>query len=159
MIIKSKRINVGIDNGMFKHGKWSKNYKNYCIDCGKQITPISKRCRSCNEIINHLGKKNPMWKPNGSTFITNDGYRFIKITDNHWKSEHTYKVEKYLNRKLRKNEVVHHIDNNRLNNRLSNLYIFNKRWLHRMFTVLVNYNVISFNVLTSNLKKVKKGKI
>ncbi len=144
---------------MYKDGRWSKNHKNQCICCKTVIGPLSVRCKSCNERYAHLGKKNTTWKPIGSSFVNTNGYRIIKIAENYWKSEHTFKVEEFIKRKLTKNEIVHHIDNNRSNNKLSNLYIFHQKWLHRMFTVLINYNVISFHVLTSNLRDVKKGKI
>ena len=40
--------NIGIKNPNYKHGKYSKNYKNYCIDCGNIIAnPNAKRCRKC----------------------------------------------------------------------------------------------------------------
>jgi hypothetical protein len=35
--------------------------------------------------------------------------------------EHIYVMETYLNRKLNKGEIVHHIDGNKLNNDISNL--------------------------------------
>ena len=43
-------------------------------------------------------------------------------------------VEKYIGRKLKKSEIIHHIDENPENNDLSNLMITNKRehyWLHQ----------------------------
>lgn len=37
--------------------------------------------------------------------------------------EHRYIIEQHIGRKLKRNEVVHHIDGNKLNNDLSNLQL------------------------------------
>lgn len=62
-----------------------------------------------------------------------NGYRVIykpdhpsSMTNDNWKGyvyEHIYLVEKNLNMTLRSNEVVHHMDGNRSNNRLNNLLV------------------------------------
>ena len=41
--------------------------------------------------------------------------------------EHRYKIEKYLKRKLKISEIVHHIDGNKMNNNISNLSILTRR--------------------------------
>ncbi len=51
------------------------------------------------------------------------GYAFIKLCDGSWQRYHRYLMEKRLKRKLRRSEIVHHIDGNKLNNRLRNLEI------------------------------------
>ena len=66
-------------------------------------------------------------------------------------------TENYLGRKLKKNEVVHHIDGDRLNNQISNLYLFFKRGLHTSWTNLVKFNIISPTILTSNLKQIREN--
>ena len=54
---------------------------------------------------------------------TPNGY--IKIlTDDGWKMEHIFIVEKFIGRELNDKEVVHHIDENKLNNDINNLVIF-----------------------------------
>ena len=48
------------------------------------------------------------------------------MTSNNWKGyvyEHKYVMEKYLDRALTENEVVHHLDCNKSNNRLGNLLL------------------------------------
>jgi hypothetical protein len=47
-----KGIAVNKSNWNFKHGKYSKDYKNYCIDCLekevlKEISPNATKCNSC----------------------------------------------------------------------------------------------------------------
>lgn len=59
---KIGKANLGKKNGNYKHGYYSKNYHNYCIDCKKEIVSVeAKRCKSCNEKIKQLGKKNGMY--------------------------------------------------------------------------------------------------
>ena len=48
-------------------------------------------------------------------------YRKIKIADKITKDEHRLIMENFLGRKLEFNEVVHHIDGNKINNNLDNL--------------------------------------
>ena len=53
-------------------------------------------------------------------------YKKIKLPDCTTRDEHRLVVEKDLGRKLEFNEVVHHIDNNKRNNELSNLEVINR---------------------------------
>ena len=154
---KTSIINTGKNNGMYKHGKYCKNYQNYC-KCGKKISPMAKKCRSCAERIKHLGKNNWIYKPIGSHFYSSSGYKIIKIAEKEWKSEHIHKVEKYLNRKLKKGERIHHINEIRDDNKLSNLYLFFKIGLHFCFSILVKYKIINKFILKSNLRKLKEKK-
>ena len=91
----------------------------------------------------------------GNTFI-NRGYIWVKIGKQKYISQQRYIVEKYIGRKLRKNESVHHIDGNGLNNNLKNLYIFIKKEVHLSFETLIRNGYIKRNFLKSNLKKFKK---
>ena len=131
------------------------------------------RCRSCArkyDFINgrpfsdkhrtaisksKTGNKNPRWVPPGSTYIGPRGYIIEKV-NNKWVAQHRLVVEQYLQRKLKKGEVVHHINENRSDNKPKNLYLFSKRGLHTSFTQLVKYKIIKLNVLKSNLEHIKK---
>lgn len=57
----------------------------------------------------------------GKGWITDSGYRLINK-----QREHRIVMEKILGRKLNKNEDVHHVDGNRLNNEPSNLVVLTK---------------------------------
>ena len=67
------------------------------------------------------GSKNPAWK--GGRYVDNDGYIRVWAGNDRYKFEHKLVVEKALGRKLTKNERVHHINENRSDNRNSNLLV------------------------------------
>ena len=54
------------------------------------------------------------------TYIDNRGYRRFHNSDN---LVHRWMASKKLGRKLGRNEVVHHIDHNKLNNSMDNLHV------------------------------------
>lgn len=95
--------------------------------CGR--TKIKAR-GMCNK---HLGKfylyGNPLYKIRGDMgdgCVRPDGYKQITINGK-CILEHRYVMEQYLGRKLLPfpNEEVHHIDGNKLNNKIENLQLTN----------------------------------
>lgn len=87
----------------------------------------SKKCRSCSK----SGRDNPNWGKLGEThpnykggYINTNGYKVvghngIKIY------EHRYVMEIYLGRKLGWDDVIHHINEDKLDNRIENLSLTN----------------------------------
>lgn len=86
-------------------------------------------------VHNNVGENNPMygkrlelhsgWK--GGKIITKEGYIKVKVdTDkkHKYKFEHRIVVEKFIGRKFKKGEIVHHINLNKEDNRIENLMIF-----------------------------------
>lgn len=67
------------------------------------------------------GEENPNWKGG----VPSMGYPVVYVKRRRVR-EHRYVMEKYLKRKLRRNEEVHHLDGNKFNNDLSNLVVLSK---------------------------------
>jgi len=83
----------------------------------------------------HIGNKNPNWKGGK---INERGYVRI-YSPKHPNSvknyvyEHRLVMEKHLGRKLKKSEVVHHINEDTKNNKISNLMLFPNHKAHQTF--------------------------
>lgn len=75
------------------------------------------------------------WKPIfGKVAESVDGYTLVWIQGKGYIREHRLVASKALGRRLRKHEVVHHIDGNKANNVGSNLLICSRayhKWLHQ----------------------------
>jgi len=84
-----------------------------------------------------LGSKSPNWK--GGSYISSDGYRLVTIRDrinvkspwSVYEREHRVVIEKHLGRKLLKKETIHHIDGDKLNNKIDNLFLCENHSKHR----------------------------
>lgn len=70
------------------------------------------------------GSKNPAYK--GGTVVYTNGYVCIRGQKTKI-AEHRYIMEKYLERKLNRWEEVHHLDGNKTNNKLENLFLLDKK--------------------------------
>ena len=81
------------------------------------------------ELPQFSGKNHPRWKG----FWIQKGYKMILIAPYTYVEEHRLVMEKALGRQLKKTEVVHHKDGNRLNNILSNLKLFGNNGEHTTF--------------------------
>lgn len=79
------------------------------------------------------GDLNPSW--NGGRYIDKNGYVMIHCPDHPNAScgyvrEHRLIVEKHLDRFLASSEVVHHVDGDKQNNRISNLRLYSSNAKH-----------------------------
>lgn len=68
--------------------------------------------------IDNRGEKNPRWKEGR---IQKRGYIYIWTSDKSYIAEHRLIMENQLGRTLFKNELVHHINHNKSDNRVENL--------------------------------------
>lgn len=134
---------IGKNNPNWRGGKPKKKY--FCKDCGKQISLSSGaygkgRCRSCSVKLKHKkglygrGKNHPSWK--GGRIKINGGYILIH-SPNHpnragnYVLGHRLVMEKHLGRYLTKEEIVHHKNEIRGDNRFKNLQLCSNNAEHR----------------------------
>lgn len=96
--------------------------KGHKIDGGKEF-----RFKKGNKPWNYkkprpeyIGKNNPNWKR--GYIITPNGYVRIQVNCKPI-FEHRFVMEQYVGRKLKKGEIVHHINGNKKDNRIKNLKI------------------------------------
>ena len=108
------------------HLRETSRYPNICQKCGKffRCSLVYQRC--CSLKCAHSGQDSPFWK--GGMVKTGDGYLRIyhpfhpNVKGNHV-LQHRLVMEHLLGRYLRRNEIVHHRNGNKLDNRPENLVV------------------------------------
>ena len=103
-------------------------------DCGKKFPTYNKsfskycsiECKNVAQSTRQFGERNPMYKDGRK--VTDQGYIQLLIGKGNpmankggYALEHRYVMSKHLGRTLRQDEVVHHINGDRTDNRLENL--------------------------------------
>lgn len=70
--------------------------------------------------------------PVGSTWVDNDGYLREKVAPGagNWRPQHQLVVERAIGRPLSRREIVHHINGDRQDNRIENLFLCRDRVHH-----------------------------
>lgn len=94
-----------------------------CKNCGKEFettraTFCSAKCSSEFRKKSGTMKKNGFWYENGYKVLYLDGDKSIK--------EHIKVIQDFIGRKLKKSEVVHHINEDKLDNRIDNLQLMTR---------------------------------
>lgn len=157
---KEERLKIGKGN---KGKIISEESKNKISEAHKKISNHSGRFkkghktnlgkkRSVETIktlsVSKTGCKNPNWK--GGKTINGDGYILIKnnfhpFNNGGYVQEHRLVVEKIIKRFLNENEVVHHINKDKKDNRPQNLIAFHSHSAHMRFEQggnFENYEII-----------------
>ena len=119
--------NCGEEFSKMRNGKYNPNSKSYCKFCISKIG-LNKLA----SLAGYESKVKNIFEPKvGSVIIDKEGYPQVYIGKNYpyreggytHIREHQYVMEIHLGRRLEKGEIVHHIDGNKKNNSLDNLYL------------------------------------
>ena len=121
-----------------KPSRWRAKYCSHaCHSKGQAVPKEIKTCPTCGKVFKSqrsatrkycsypcstkFGKDNPNWR--GGKRKTHRGYIRITIAPYKRKYEHILIIEKKLGRKLKANELVHHINGVKHDNRVENLRV------------------------------------
>lgn len=81
-------------------------------------------CKECEAEFRKFNNSVEEWR--GGHISKTTGYKYIRINGKDV-GEHDLVIMKFLGRELREDEVVHHIDGNKLNNSMENLVVMSRR--------------------------------
>ncbi len=90
------------------------------------------------------GKKNPRWS--GGWYVDKYNYKWIHDDKDRWRKEHRVVVERILGRDLERYETIHHINEDKQDNRPRNLYYFPNDSLHKRHHGLKNKPKLQSNL-------------
>lgn len=98
-----------------------------CEKCGKEfeyrfrVGEVRRFCSRACKLLRYRGRFHNDFGGIGATLLAK-GYKLVRV-ESGWRLEHALVAEKALGRRLRRGEVVHHINGDKLDNRNSNLLV------------------------------------
>lgn len=110
-----------------------------CIICGAAFRTFPSLVKRgfglyCNRKCKGVGERSAksLGEVDGyNVYVGTNGYARIVFGRSNEKLFHVYVMEKYLGRKLEKNEHVHHLNDNKLDNRIENLAVLSNLGGHQ----------------------------
>lgn len=149
------------------HPRYKGSIKEYsCVVCGNPVTrndstkakyPNSVCSLKCRNVLQSTicAEKHPAW--NGGIRASKTGYAEIYQPEHphrHKKTKsillHRYLVEQFIGRLLDPKEAIHHINENKSDNRIENLYLFCSSGAHTSYHVRLRWGKID-PIVESNL--------
>lgn len=106
-----------------RHLEYLKSKNKKCLDCGVVISSKSTYC----VFHANLKERSPF-------YISNKGkYEKVNLGNGIFNWRHRLEMEKKLGRELSKNEVVHHVNEDKMDNEHENLILFRSNSSHGRF--------------------------
>ena len=109
------------------------NKRRACMGCKDFITQFY----GCNECDNRFD---------------GNGYPIILI-DGRWVKEYRYVMEKYLGTKLKRGQIIHHIDHDKKNSKIENLVICKDAMEHSRLDHLFNGTLHPYKTIKYKITK------
>lgn len=138
--IKCTKCTEVTETHLDNYNKSNKKEEWSCRKCSAPINGKNGQGKKKGKSYKNLqGANASRWK--GGKYINSQGYVMIYVGNGRshdqegfssYKKEHTLVAERELNRKLTKDECVHHIDGNRQNNEWSNLAVVSSNRHHKL---------------------------
>ena len=134
-----------------RNKKWRDSHKEYCSEyqtkwrlenmkkcekCGKPIAVNSRYCASCSHKGINKGENNPNWGKLGKESFhwkggkyqhKSSGYILTYVDKHKYEPEHRVIMETHIGRALKPEEIIHHKNGVKDDNRLENLEIVLKK--------------------------------
>lgn len=112
-----------------------------------------KNMRNARQKFKKLGTESANWRGGESEKRNSNGYVYSYIGGGKYQPKQNLVVEEYIGYKLKKGQIIHHINFNRKDNRIENLYLFRSKSTHIKYHRFLKRNNLNGenNQLTSNL--------